>query len=219
MAKRKISNLLALAVLSLLTERPMHPYEVSSVMQERELSAVVKLNNSSLYSVIEALQREGLIVPVEIQREGRYPERTIYVTTEAGQAELSDWLRSLLGKPTTEYTSFAAALAFLVHLPPNEVVTLLEEHMQYLHQEVNNIQLIIEKSLQMGVDRIFIVEDYYTLTLLEARISFIRQFVHDINDGTLTELKNEKQVWKIVRPELSSLGSEMEKERKAEDTF
>ena len=37
MAKRKVSNLLALAVLSLLTERPMHPYEMSAVMRQREL--------------------------------------------------------------------------------------------------------------------------------------------------------------------------------------
>ncbi|MBA2680874.1 MAG: PadR family transcriptional regulator [Ktedonobacteraceae bacterium] len=219
MAKRKVSNLLALAVLSLLTERPMHPYEISSVMQERQLSAVVRLNNSSLYSVIEALQREGLIVPVETQREGRYPERTIYATTEAGQTELSDWLRSLLGKPTTEYTSFAAALAFLAYLPPSEVVTLLEEHMRYLGEEINGIHLIIGKSLQIGVDRIFLVEDRYALTLLETRLSFIQQFVHEINDGTLTEMKSEKRVWKITRPELSMLGSEMEKEENTEDTF
>src|SRR6266540_4780804 len=108
MAKRKVSNLLALAVLSLLTERPMHPYEISAVMHQRELSAVIKLNQSSLYSVIEALQREGLIVPVETQREGRYPERTIYVTTEAGRAALFDRLRSLLRRPAIEYTQFAA---------------------------------------------------------------------------------------------------------------
>ncbi|MBO0794308.1 MAG: helix-turn-helix transcriptional regulator, partial [Ktedonobacteraceae bacterium] len=63
MAKRKISNLLALAVLSLLAERPMHPYEVSAVMRQRELSTVIKLNYGSLYSVFEALQREGWIAP------------------------------------------------------------------------------------------------------------------------------------------------------------
>ncbi len=44
MAKRKISNLLALAVLSLLTERPMHPYEVSAVMRQRGLADSIKLN-------------------------------------------------------------------------------------------------------------------------------------------------------------------------------
>src|SRR5262245_10529687 len=99
MPKRKLSNLLGLAVLSLLSERPMHPYEVSSIMRQRELSSVIKLNYGSLYSTIEALQREGLIAPVETQRAGHYPERTIYETTVAGRVELFDWLRSLLRQP------------------------------------------------------------------------------------------------------------------------
>src|SRR5437868_14797631 len=138
MVKRKVSNLLALAILSLLTERPMHPYEMSAVMRQRALTAIIKLNQSSLYSVIEVLHREGWIVPVETQREGRYPERTIYRTTEAGRAELVDWLRSLIRRPVVEYTQFAAGLAFLGNLPPAEVATLLEENIGYLQEQISS---------------------------------------------------------------------------------
>ncbi|MDQ2903464.1 MAG: PadR family transcriptional regulator [Ktedonobacteraceae bacterium] len=217
MAKRKVSNMLALAVLSLLTERPMHPYEISSVMQTRQLSTVIKLNSSSLYSVMEALQREELIVPVETQREGRYPERTIYATTEAGRAELSDWLRSLLRKPVTEYTQFAAGLAFLGYLPPAEVTTLLEEHAHYVQEEISSIRAIIEKADHLGVDRLFLIEDRYSLALLEARLTFVQQLIQEINDGTLTEMRDEQRIWKITRPELASLGSDMEKGQQKTD--
>src|SRR5438552_18541042 len=113
MAKRKISNLLALAVLSLLTERPMHPYEVSAVMRQRGLADSIKLNYGSLYSVIEALLREGLIVPQETQREGRHPERTVYATTEAGRTEFFSWIRSLFRSPATLFTKFVAAFNFI----------------------------------------------------------------------------------------------------------
>jgi DNA-binding PadR family transcriptional regulator len=212
MAKRKISNLLALAVLSLLTERPMHPYEMSSVMRERELSAVIKLSQSSLYSIIETLHREGWIEPVETQREGRYPERTIYTTTDAGRVELIDWLRSLIRQPATEYTQFAAGLAFLGHLSPTEAATLLEEHTRYLQEQISNIRSTIEKAHQIGVDRLFLVEDSYTLTLLEAKLSFVQQLIQEINDGTLTETKDEQRIWKIHSPELALLGSEEQEE-------
>jgi DNA-binding PadR family transcriptional regulator len=211
MAKRKVSNLLALAVLSLLTERPMHPYEMSAVMRQRELSTVIKLNQSSLYSVIEALQREGLIVPMETQREGRYPERTIYSTTEAGQGELVDWLRALIREPATEYTQFAAGLAFVGHLPPVEVTTLLEEHAQHLKAQISRIQSTIDRALQLGVDHLFLVEDRYTLALFEAKHSFVHQFIQEINDGTLTEMRDEQHIWKITRPDLALLGSETER--------
>jgi DNA-binding PadR family transcriptional regulator len=208
MAKRKVSNLLALAVLSLLTERPMHPYEMSAVMRERGLSEVIKLNQSSLYSTIEAVQREGWITPVETQREGRYPERTIYGTTAAGQAELFDWLRSLISQPATEYTQFAAGLAFIGHLAPQEVVKLLQEHMSNLQVQVSRTKVEIEEAYKLGVDRIFLTENRYALTLLEAKISFIAQLIGEINDGTLTELRDEQQIWKVTHPELALLGSE-----------
>jgi DNA-binding PadR family transcriptional regulator len=212
MAKRKISNLLALAVLSLLTERPMHPYEMSSVMRERGLSVVIKLSQSSLYSIIETLHHEGWIEPVATQREGRYPERTIYTTTQAGRAELIAWLRSLIRQPATEYTQFAAGLAFLGHLSPLEAATLLEEHTRYLQEQISDIHSTIEKALQLGVDRLFLVEDSYILTLLEAKLSFVQQLIQEINDGTLTDTKNEQLTWKILRPDLSSLGSEEHEE-------
>src|SRR6266487_1355392 len=212
MAKRKISNLLALAVLSLLTERPMHPYEMLGVMRQRELAAVIKLNQSPLYSVIDALHREGFIKPMETQREGRYPERTIYKTTEAGRAELLDWLRSLISQPAAEYTQFAAGLAFLGNLPPAEVATLLEEHTRYLQEQISSTHATIERALQLGVDRLFLVEDLYTLTLLEAKRTFVRQLIQEINDGALTETRDEKWTWKITRPDLSLLGSEKEEE-------
>ncbi len=64
MTKRKVSNMLALAVLSMVNERPMHPYEISALMKQRGVSDVIKLNTGSLYSVVEALLGQGWIEPV-----------------------------------------------------------------------------------------------------------------------------------------------------------
>jgi DNA-binding PadR family transcriptional regulator len=174
------------------------------------------LNQSSLYSVIEALQREGWIVPVETQREGRYPERTIYTTTEAGRAEFADWLRSLIQRAPTEYTQFAAGLTFLGHLSPAEAAMLLQEHAHSLQEQIRSSRSLIEKTRQLGVDRLFLVEDAYTLTLLEAKLAFVQQLIQEINDGTLTETRDDKWIWKITRPELAFLESE-EQQKKTDD--
>lgn len=210
MTTRKISNLLALAVLSLLNERPMHPYEVSAVMRQRELATVIKLNFGTLYSVIEALQREELIAPVGTQREGRYPERTVYATTESGKSELFNWLRSLLSVPTSEFTQFAAALAFLGNLPPVEVAALLEEYVRHLQQEMDKARAILERAARLEIDRLFLVEDEYTLAMLQTRFSFIQRLIDEINDGTLTERADGQLRWKIHRPDLAGLQTEDE---------
>jgi DNA-binding PadR family transcriptional regulator len=212
MSKRKVSNPLALAVLSLLTERPMHPYEMLGVMRLRELTNVIKVSQSSLYSVIEALQREGLIVPEATRREGRYPERTIYTATESGRDELKEWLRSLIRQPHAEYTEFAAGLAFMANLPPEEVATLLEEHVRRLHEQIIKTRNTLQRAASLGVDQLFTIEDRYSVSLLQARYDFIQQLIREINDGTLTEMSNEERIWKITRPDLAHLGSESEYE-------
>ena len=109
-SKRKASNPLALAVMALLYERPMHPYEMVSVMRERGKHESVRLRYSSLYSVVEALVREGLISPRERRVEGRRPERTVYELTDAGRVEFLA-LREP-SEPAKEYTQFAAGSPF-----------------------------------------------------------------------------------------------------------
>ncbi len=210
MAKRKISNLLALAVLSLLTERPMHPYEVSTVMRQRGLADSIKLNYGSLYSVIEALLREGLIVPQETQRDGRHPERTVYATTEAGRTEFFSWLRSLIHTPATEYTQFAAGLSFLAHFSPTEAAALLEERTRHLSEKIRAKRSAMEVNMLHGLDRLFLVEDEYALVLQEAELAWVQQLIREIHDGTLAETKDGGLGWKILHPELAFSDGEVE---------
>jgi hypothetical protein len=112
----------------------------------------------------------------------------------------------------TEYSQFAAGLAFLGNLSPTEVVALLEEHSRHLKTQMNDTQASIGRGLQIGVDRLFLTEDRYTLALLEARLTFIQQFLLEVSDGTLTETRDGKLVWRITRLDLAFLGSEMQKE-------
>jgi DNA-binding PadR family transcriptional regulator len=203
MAPRKRSNLLALAVLSLLTERPMHPYELAAVIRQRGLSSTVKLNFGALYSVIETLHRLALIVPVETRRQGRHPERTIYTTTEAGRAEFFDWLRVLLRTPVTEYTQFVAGLALIAHLSPMEAMALLEDRMHSLAEAIHEQRSDIDACIQQGVDQLFLIEDEYRLTQLESESVWIQKLIREIRDGTLTESSEGTLRWKVTRPDLA----------------
>ena len=88
MATPRMTNPLALAVLVLLYERPMHPYEMSTTLRERRKEDSIKLNYGSLYSVVASLQKPGLIEARETLREGNRPERTIYAISEPGKARI-----------------------------------------------------------------------------------------------------------------------------------
>src|SRR5581483_6447254 len=125
MGRRRVNNPLALAVMACLIERPMHPYEISSTLRSRGKEDSIKLNYGSLYSVVEALQRHGLIEARETAREGKRPERTVYAITQAGTDEFEDWLAELLSTPVKEYLSLEAGLALMPGLPPDVVARLL----------------------------------------------------------------------------------------------
>src|SRR5438105_6629525 len=107
---------LALAVMNLLMERPMHPYEMKLKMKERGHDQVIRLKGGSIYDTVERLEAGGFIKSQETSREGRRPERTVYAITQAGRDEITGWLAVLLTQPLSGYPQFPAALAFMAAL-------------------------------------------------------------------------------------------------------
>src|SRR5215218_7470773 len=184
-SKRKVSNPLALAVMALLYERPMHPYEMVSVMRERAKHEAIRLRYSSLYSVVEALQRELLISPLETVREGRRPERTVYGLTGEGRVEFLGWLRELLSVPAKEYTQFAAGLSFLPALPPDEAAELLDGRVRRLEEEIEEMRARLDGVMEQGLPRLFLIESEHELILREAELRWVRELVREIRAGTL----------------------------------
>jgi DNA-binding PadR family transcriptional regulator len=201
-SKRKVSNPLALAVMALLYERPMHPYEMVTLMRERGKHETVRLRYSSLYSVVSALEREGLIVPRETVREGKRPERTIYGITEAGREEFLTWLRELLREPVKEYTQFAAGLSYLPGLPPEEVMALLEERVGRLEAETGEMRSRLDDAReQYNLPRLFVVESEHELMLREAELEWVRGIVKQMKAGELGSLSE----WRSLHAERSPM--------------
>src|SRR5215831_15069593 len=89
-------NLWSLTVLVFLRIRPMHPYELRSIISLTHKDDFLQLNPGSLYNSIERLLEARLIEVAETTREGRRPERTIYRITAQGCEEALKWLRELL---------------------------------------------------------------------------------------------------------------------------
>ena len=203
-SKRKVSNPLALAVMALLYERPMHPYEMVTLMRERGKHESVRLRYSSLYSVVGALEREGLIVPRETVREGRRPERTVYEITGAGREEFLTWLRELLREPVKEYTQFAAGLSFLPGVPPEEAVVLLEERVRRLEEETGEMRSRLDTAMeQLELPCIFLVESEHELMLRESELVWVRGLVEEIEAGELGGLSE----WRSLHSERGQISA------------
>jgi DNA-binding PadR family transcriptional regulator len=180
--RRKVGNLLALAVMSYLSQRPMHPYELSRTLREHGDARSIKFNHGSLYMVVGQLAKAGYITEVETSRAGQRPERTVYALTDEGRAEFRDWLRELVAEPEHEYPRFVGALSLIAALPPSEVVPLLRHRLDQLRQARAEIRRLIDTTLAQGVPELFLVEEEYRLSLLAAETAFVEELIGKITD-------------------------------------
>jgi DNA-binding PadR family transcriptional regulator len=186
--RRKVSNLLALSLLTLLMERPRYPYEMAAALRDRGKDQSMKINWGSLYTVVQNLEKYGFIEAVEVAREGRQPERTTYQITDSGRAELKDWLRELLSVPEREYPRFEAALADSAVLPPNEVADLLQQRLNALEAANAGQQAELE-ALVTQIPRLFLIESEYHLALRRAEEEWVRGLLKEFTDGTFPGIK------------------------------
>jgi DNA-binding PadR family transcriptional regulator len=185
--RRKVGNLLALSLLTLLTERPMYPYEMASMLRLRGKDNAIKINWGSFYTVVQNLEKNGFIEAVEVAREGRQPERTTYQITDAGRAELKDWLRELLSVPEREHSSFEAALGEASVLPPDEMIDLLQQRLAALEEANGLLQGQLE-TLVTQLPRLFLIESEYYLAQRRAEEDWLRGLLKEFTGGTFPGL-------------------------------
>jgi DNA-binding PadR family transcriptional regulator len=183
--RRKLSNPLALAVMVFLAERAMHPYEIARLLRQRGKEHSIKINYGSLYTVVQNLEKHGFVAVAGVQRQGNRPERTLYGLTDAGRAEMHDWLADLLAVPAKEYPAFEAALSLMPVLHPDEVTDLLTERADALEVRAAGLRGVLGR-LDDDLPRIFLIETEYELHMIEAEAAWVRALAGELADGTIT---------------------------------
>lgn len=203
--RRKVGNLLGLAVLSTVTARPMHPYEMASLMRARGKENDMDIKWGSLYTVVANLEKHGFLTVEGSDRKGARPERTVYRITDAGRDELADWVRELIGDPVRERPRFEAGLSVLGALGPDETAVLLRRRLDAMGRRIADDEAGLAAA--SGVPRLFLIETEYDLAIRRAEIAWVRGFLAEIEDGTLPDL----DLWRTfhetgrIPPELADL--------------
>jgi DNA-binding PadR family transcriptional regulator len=174
---------LALVLLALLVEAPMHPYRMQQVIKERGQDQLVNVaQRNSVYQALDRLVRDGLARAGDTTRDSGRPERTVYEITEAGAATLRRWLLAMLPTPAREFPEFPAALAFVPILDPAVVRSLLEQRATAIEEKLT----AIEAQAPPGLPRLFLIEDEYRAAMLRAERDWLLALVADLAAGRLT---------------------------------
>jgi DNA-binding PadR family transcriptional regulator len=181
-----------IAILSLLSRQPMHPYEMRHRIRVQEIDRVMKVTHGTLYSTVERLTAAGLIQPIETSRDGRRPERTVYEITDLGRDQLLDAIRSGLMRAVADYPSLAMSLTFASLLEPREVAALLERRAVEAEGNLSRMNTSLEAAFksqrhqQIGLSRINLIEVEYLISIQRAELDWLHAVITDIHEGRLT---------------------------------
>src|SRR5690349_2754430 len=167
MARKFKRSPLALAVLVLLHEAPMHPYRMQRLIKDRGKDQVINVGQrASLYQTIDQLLRAGFITFRENAREQGFPERTVYRITEAGHEAAVDWMREMVSTPAPEFPEFPAAVSLLPLLTPDDALAQMERREAALSEQIAAIDQEMRSSEELP--RLFLLESEYLRTVFAA---------------------------------------------------
>jgi DNA-binding PadR family transcriptional regulator len=177
---------LALAILALLVEAPMHPYRMQQLIRQRQKDEVINVRlRASLYQTIERLLRSGLIAVQETERHENRPERTVYRLTDKGAETVRAWMRAMLSTPAREFPEFPAALAHLPLLSSEEALEQLQERERALEEELAAIDAQL-RAAEPVLPRLFVIEGEYLRAMRQAEVDWVRALIADLREGRIT---------------------------------
>jgi DNA-binding PadR family transcriptional regulator len=197
--RRKVGNLLALSLLSLLAQQPMYPYEMAQTLRARGKDQASPINWGSLYTVVANLAKYGFIEEAGTVREGKQPERTTYQITERGLAELRDWLTELLTVPEDDRGGFVTALSEAGILPPDEVIGLLTARLSTL-DKANAAQQDDLRQWVQRLPRVLLVEAEYQLAMRVAQSQWLRGLLTELVEGTISGMDSWRHLHETGEP-------------------
>lgn len=179
---------LALAILGLLENGPLHPYGIQRLIKQWGKDQVVNVGQrTSLYRMIVRLEEAGLITAGATERDERYPERTVYHLTDDGRTVCREWLAEILTTPRNEFPEFPAALSFVMLVTPETAGTLLAERREQLAKRIAELDAELVMEVEGApIPRFALLETEYQRAIVVAEAEWIARIVDDLTTGKLT---------------------------------
>jgi DNA-binding PadR family transcriptional regulator len=176
---------LGIAILGLLLERPMHPYEMFQTFVARAEDRIVKVRPGSLYHTVERLERDALVRATGTEREGNRPERTTYEITDAGHDRMLERITEMLAEWKYEYPEFPLALAEAHNLPRDTVIRLLQKRVLVLRSQLELFGRAVDQVEGKNLERKYWLEASYLRVLTEAETAWIEGLIDELKNGTI----------------------------------
>lgn len=164
------------ALLGLLAEKPMHPYQIEQEVRYRDMRSWTELSMSSIYKLLRKLEKEGLVLK-KIEKSPENRLRKGYSLSGEGERRLQAKVRELLSEP--EHTRWRVDIGtYNGNLVPEKVIReAMHAYRHALREKITgyrNLQRFLEGT---GCPRHRLALAIRPVYLLEAEIAWVNSFL------------------------------------------
>ena len=125
------------AILALLADRPRHGYELRDLF-EAALGGHWELNSGQIYSSLDRLSRDGLVVEEGVERDGG-PDKRLWSLTEQGERELEGWFNSPVPRDFRLRDELYLKLMLVLVTRPTRARSMLIVQRRELYRELHDL--------------------------------------------------------------------------------
>lgn len=120
------------AILGLLTIQPMTGYDLKHLAFDSTIAHFWRADQAQIYRTLDSMEGDGLLTS-DLRIQSERPSKRVYTITEAGQAELLDWLRQNQSPPVYR-EPFLVQVFFAGLLNDAEILAHIQTHIE-AHRE------------------------------------------------------------------------------------
>lgn len=174
----KLSNA-ELALLGLLTERPMHPYLIEREVKQRDMRYWTDLSMSSIYKLLRKLEKEGFIASKkQISAENRLQK--VYTIGKKGEKAIKQKIEELLTIP--EHVRWPVDLGIYNSniLTPEKIQSALGKYRDELQKKISGYRDLLEYMIQSECPKNRLEIAKRPVFLLEAEIQWIDSYLTEM---------------------------------------
>lgn len=176
---------LAISVLALLKEEPMHAYEMYQLLVKRHHHWLVKVRPGSLYHTVERLARQNYLRATGTERAGNRPERTTYELTPEGDAALTRRVETGIEEYVHEYPLFPVVLSEAHNLEPEDAVLRFRRRIADLEKWITEIDAALADAEARQVPQVYWIGGTYLRTQLTAERGWLATTIERIESKDL----------------------------------
>jgi DNA-binding PadR family transcriptional regulator len=170
-----------LAILSLIAEQPRHGYDIEQVIEQRGMRDWTEIGFSSIYYLLNKLEKDGMVESRLEQPKGKGPARKVYSITPGGKRAHTEGVLAALSTPTSSSRPFLMGLSNLPVIPREQLIKALNTYAAQIEESLMHLRGRAEEQqpLPSFIEAMF----DYSQVLAEAELKWIRNFIGEMEAG------------------------------------